>query len=298
MTTNTKSIVSKIIILAVLVLVLVGIYSVIDKPKQIKEDIFDVNPVSTQVTIMVPSDMVAYEKAMNDYIYNGKTNPAKTWPFVPKIVPIATTSDTIPASIQAAAEQIPTQGGVNVARVAYLKRVGSITYVLLGMHLDGWAGVSVSLAKIEPLVEKTLLQFSGITSVKFSPAPGDTGDEILKEYIKSTAIISQPSITILSPQKGERVKAGSTLSIKWTTINTDNRVLISVKLSSIEQVIYPEFGTDLTVENSGSFLWKVPKSFDELNSTPVDRDYPAYITIRDSKNKEIFGRSEEFTITK
>ena len=112
-----------------------------------------------------------------------------------------------------------------------------------------------------------------------------------------TQTVSQPSITVLSPQKGERVKAGSALLIKWTSINVNDRVLITVKLSNIEQLIAPESGNDTTVENNGSFLWKVSRSFDELNNTPVDRDYPAYIIIKDSKNGEILGKSEEFTIT-
>ncbi len=164
---------------------------------------------TVNITIMVPNDMVAYEKAMNDYIFNGKPNPAKTWTFVPKTISIAATTDVIPASAASAAGEISTQGGARAARVEYLKVTGGTAYILLGMHLDGWAGVSVSLAKIEPLIEKTLLQFPGITSVKFTPAPGDSMDEILKEYISSTA--TSPTIESITPSSGP---VGTTIEVK------------------------------------------------------------------------------------
>ncbi len=105
------------------------------------------------------------------------------------------------------------------------------------------------------------------------------------------------SISVLSPSAGERISAGSAFSIKWNSANTSNRVLLILHLSSIQQIIAPDSGADVTVVNNGSFTWKVPKSFDELNSTPVDHDYIAYITIQDSQNKNIVGQSKNFIIT-
>lgn len=105
------------------------------------------------------------------------------------------------------------------------------------------------------------------------------------------------SITVLSPSAGERVSAGSSFLIKWNSANISNRVLLTLHLSSIQQVIAPDSGADITVSNNGSFTWKVPRSFDELNSTPVDRDYIAYITIQDAQNKNIIAQSKNFTIT-
>ncbi|MEK7644760.1 MAG: hypothetical protein AAB391_00340 [Patescibacteria group bacterium] len=159
------------------------------KPKVDLKDIvstFKLSHPSTKTTtemsvnIMVPRDMDAYEKAMNEYIFDGKPNPSGSWPFVKKQVTVTVPKDTdiMKASVQAVAEVIDTQGGFQGSRVVYFKLVNGTAYILLGMDLDGWAGVSVSLAKIKPLVEKTLLQFPGITSVTFSPAPGDTMDSI------------------------------------------------------------------------------------------------------------------------
>lgn len=139
------------------------------------------NPLVMSVTIMIPNDMEKYIAAMNDYVSGGKPNPSKNWSFVKKtvVVVVSSTTDTIKASAQAAAEQIPTQSGKIGSVVDYFKIIDGTAYILLHMHLDGWAGVSISLAKIEPLVEKTLLQFPEITSVKFETAPGDKKSEIM-----------------------------------------------------------------------------------------------------------------------
>lgn len=129
---------------------------------------------STQVTILVPSDMAAYKKAMDNYTSDGGQDPAKTWVFVKKVVAVPYTTDLIRASAEAAAEQIATQAGSAQAAIAYLKIKDSIAYVVLHIDLDAWAGVSFSENKIRPLVEKTLQQFSQIKEVKFGFAPGDS----------------------------------------------------------------------------------------------------------------------------
>src|SRR6266550_611316 len=131
---------------------------------------------NTQVTIMVPNDLAAYEKAINEYVSSGGVDPSKTWPFVTKTFPASQTTDVIMASAEAAAEQIHTQASSVKPQVAYFKVVNGTAYVLLTIDIDGWAGVSFAIAKIHPLVEKTLLQFPDVKSVKFAPAPGDSWD--------------------------------------------------------------------------------------------------------------------------
>ena len=127
-----------------------------------------------QVTIMVPNDLAAYEKAMNAFTQvSGGTDPSKTFPFVVQTVTVPQSADVVRASAEAAAEVIPTQAGTT-SLVVYLKVVNGTAYVLLNMDLNGWAGVSVAIANVHPLVEKTLLNIPGINAVKFGPAPGDT----------------------------------------------------------------------------------------------------------------------------
>jgi hypothetical protein len=132
-----------------------------------------VAPGQTGATIMVPGNVDYYERAMTEFWAGGGSNPAATWPFVKKTVQIVSSGDIVRDSAEAAAEQIPTLGGPAHATIAYLKVKNGTAYVFLDIDLDGWAGVSRSLAIIHPLVERTLLQFPQIKRVTFGFAPGD-----------------------------------------------------------------------------------------------------------------------------
>lgn len=156
----------------------------------------------SQVTIMVPKDMTAYETAMNQFLQeNAGTDPSKTFPFVAKSVNVASTTDVVRAAAEAAAEVIPTQASSLPQQVVYLKVVNATAYVVLVMDIDGWAGVSVAIAKVHPLVEKTLLAQPGITAVKFGPAPGDTIDSIQKAYMNRNANLSSAAVSLMSDWK-------------------------------------------------------------------------------------------------
>jgi hypothetical protein len=129
---------------------------------------------SSKISILVPQNIDTYksnidacagEQACQDTAVNESL-------FIKKELTIAYTEDVIKASALAAANVIPTQGGT--LSIAYWKIQDDTAYVLLNIHLDGWAGVSLSLAKIEPIIEKSLLQFSQIKYVAFKYAPGDS----------------------------------------------------------------------------------------------------------------------------
>lgn len=154
-------------IIAVIALILIIVISTNKTPSTSGKE------VVTSVTIMVPPDMDAYDAAMNEYIFDGKPNPSANLVFIKKTVAVASTTDSIKASAQAAAEVIHSQGGKAGAHLDYFEIVDGTAYVLPHMWFDGWAGVSISIAKIEPLIEKTLLQFPEIKSVKFEKAPND-----------------------------------------------------------------------------------------------------------------------------
>jgi hypothetical protein len=57
--------------------------------------------------------------------------------------------------------------------INYFKVQSGTAYVVLNIDENGRAGVSVSIARIHPVVEKTLLQFPEIHSVVFGYASGD-----------------------------------------------------------------------------------------------------------------------------
>ncbi len=133
----------------------------------------------TNVTIVVPENLSTYDTAMNKFIFDGGANPLESLPFVKKVVLVSTTTDVIKVSASASASYIKTQGGEMASKIEYFKIVDGTAYVVLGMQLNAWAGVSITFAKIKPLVEKTLLQFPEIKNVKFEVAPGDSNDDLI-----------------------------------------------------------------------------------------------------------------------
>ncbi len=127
-----------------------------------------------QVTIMVPNDITAYNKAIYAYGGSNTESPSVKWPFVKKTISVRKSDDIIRSSAEAAALEIRSQADSNLPLVRYLKIKDGTAYVLLNFDLDGWAGVSYAIYAIHPLVEKTLLQFPEIKTVKFAYAPGDS----------------------------------------------------------------------------------------------------------------------------
>jgi hypothetical protein len=125
------------------------------------------------ISIIIPEDYDSYRQAIAEFVQTGGPDPLLDTKFIKKTLAIPFTEDRILASAQSAAAEIYTGGGPEKATVDYLKIKDGTAYVLLNIDLDAWAGVSLSLAAIHPLVEKTLLQFPEIRQVVFDYAPGD-----------------------------------------------------------------------------------------------------------------------------
>lgn len=142
------------------------------------------------VTIMVPDDIMAYKMAINrsDSMDIFRKGFAPGIAFHKKEVNVSSTEDIIRASAIAAAQEIHPQ-----ANVIYLKVINGSAYVLLNFDVDGFAGVSIQLAHIRPLIRNTLLQFREIKDVLFEPAPGDSLKDIDESYWKQPAPASTPS---------------------------------------------------------------------------------------------------------
>jgi len=138
----------------------------------------DTSAQTTTLTIMAPENPEEYRQAMTEFAQEGGDDPAKTWVFNKKEITVPYTDDPIKASANAAAQEFPTGGGPSKTEVIYLKIINGTAYVLMNIDIDGWAGVSVSLAIIHPVVEKTLLEFPEINKVIFDFAPGDSLETI------------------------------------------------------------------------------------------------------------------------
>ena len=60
-------------------------------------------PTQTKITILVPDNVTAYDKAMTEYIQGGDQDSLKTWLFVKKEKSVPYTTDIVRASAEAAA---------------------------------------------------------------------------------------------------------------------------------------------------------------------------------------------------
>ena len=119
-----------------------------------------------KVTVMVPADMKKYSEMITDVDFNG----AAQLLFIKKNVVVPYSEDRVRASAEAAAREVPNQGG---PRIIYLKIKGDTAYIVLNIDVDGWAGVSFSIATCHPIIEKTLLQFKSVKKVLWQTIPGD-----------------------------------------------------------------------------------------------------------------------------
>lgn len=130
---------------------------------------------TSSVTIVVPDNDSLYKARMTGFVQEGGEDPVLQTTFIKKEVTVPYTTNIMKASAQAAAEDIypssVSAGGPGVDSVAYFRIRSDTAFILLGMDIDGWAGVSVAKAIVHPVVERTLLQFPEIKQVVFDSIP-------------------------------------------------------------------------------------------------------------------------------
>ena len=155
-----------------------------NKIKEILSSFKFIEPVKqTAITILVPKNIdnykdIIFKEFEKGYNKANKEVTLSTELYTKKQLTVPDTSDIIKKTAQAATEVIPTQGGKEGASIVYFKIQDNTVYVMISMQLDGWAGVSYSIAMIEPIIEKNLLQFPQIKHVVFDVAPGDNINNI------------------------------------------------------------------------------------------------------------------------
>jgi len=95
-------------------------------------------------------------------------------------------SDVVFASAEAAAERASALSQAPV-RVLNLAIQGNTAYVDLSLNdlQDHWAGFSITVVKVEALIEKDILQFPNIKSVVFAWPPGTTNSSASLEISRS-----------------------------------------------------------------------------------------------------------------
>lgn len=139
---------------------------------------------SMTITIVVPEDLEAYHKLDWDYYFE-TLDSLHSIEFIKKDIVTKRQEDKIKASADEAAKYIHPLHGPKYASIIYFKVYEKTAYCLLDISCDGYMRVSYDLRKIEPLIEKTLLQFIEIENVVFSDvAPGDDFEEIVDKYFE------------------------------------------------------------------------------------------------------------------
>lgn len=150
-----------------------------NKIEDITIKVFD----SMTVSIIVPKDLDAYHKLDWD-CYFETLDSLYSIDFIKKDIITKRQEDKIKASADAAAKFIHPLGGPEYASIIYFKVYDNTAYCLLDIYIDGYMRVSYDLRKIEPLIEKTLLQFVEIENVVFSVCPEDDYMDIYDRYME------------------------------------------------------------------------------------------------------------------
>jgi hypothetical protein len=144
---------------------------------------------TSTLPVLVPKSYDQYQAEVEDWAStNGPpAHFAPKSPFVMERLTIMSVSDVVFASAEAAAERASALSQAPV-RVLNLAIQGNTAYVDLSLNdlQDHWAGFSITVIKVEALIEKDILQFPHIKSVVFAWPPGTTNSSASLEISRST----------------------------------------------------------------------------------------------------------------
>lgn len=180
---------------------------------------------------------------------------------------------------------------------AYIKfSDGTLCFLREEDAVDNKMTVSLNLPHKCSNINKTLTQGSSYGLVLYAQEDG-SGKEWVARATSESIIFTNSTTTsktiITSPRAGEQVKAGSVYEIKW-----DKTKINSSKMQLGLRFDYAFINIDHSAPNTGSYLWKVRESYNELTSTPVDRPLSAHIEMIDDVTDKTVGISPTFNIVR
>jgi hypothetical protein len=143
---------------------------VVEVPAEVNEVV--VEPVDNDlfVSIVVPVDLEKYGSGMNEFLFGptDASSPVDNFEFIEKEVVVElANSDLMRLAVGEATAVGLLGGGPERGAVKYLEVQAGVAYVVLDIDEDAWSGSSISIGKIRPLVEKTLLKFDEVDEVVF-----------------------------------------------------------------------------------------------------------------------------------
>ncbi|MBE7215500.1 hypothetical protein MK852_09690 [Shewanella benthica] len=121
-----------------------------------------------QIQIILPKYMGKYKQQMTEFAQFGGDNPFQSVEMTHQVLIQEVEAKALAQRI---AQTMLTDGFVVAGEVSDFNIDNGTAYIVFGMDEDGWAGVSVAMAEIRPLVELNLLQYPEINKVHFGRKP-------------------------------------------------------------------------------------------------------------------------------
>ncbi len=111
--------------------------------------------------LSLPEDIYAYRHAMAEFSQIGGTNPLQSTSYKNKCIPKTSFKDLS----QTSAQEIFDATYKDAGRVTHFRIKNNIAYVELKANTEGWAGVSASLAAVNPIIKRNLFLNSKVEEV-------------------------------------------------------------------------------------------------------------------------------------
>ncbi len=127
----------------------------------------------TAVKIFYPADRQRYDSLMNRYFNGEIPDPLAGIKLVFRTEYLPQDGEIKKEAALLAYRQYPPFGNPDNAAIHYFMQEGDTVYILLNADVDGWPGVSAFLARVRPLIEKTLLQFPDVKKIVWGTMPGE-----------------------------------------------------------------------------------------------------------------------------
>ena len=117
-------------------------------------------------TVILPTNIQTYRQTMTNYSQVGGQSPFNNCQFTSKNLP-KTIKPNLQNNIQFVIDSVISPTYLSAGKITYLSVKNHIAHIELEMNHDGWAGVSSTIAVINPLVVKNLLRNPNIHQVIF-----------------------------------------------------------------------------------------------------------------------------------
>lgn len=139
------------------------------------------NQISTEMSIELPADYDKYSRLVANHVQYGDYNPVNTVSYVTKTIRVRGASNEKLYNLTKiiANELWPYSEPI---RIVNFQVVDSTAYVEFDIHKNGFTGVSVWLARIEPLVKRNLMRNNSLLKDVFFESPPSASQDVINLF--------------------------------------------------------------------------------------------------------------------